>query len=275
MTWNRIPGSRRLLVKATSTRSTSRLARTLSGTSDWRRDLVDRAGFAAMLAVGPARLSPAAQLDWPATGFAEIEEIIRRDLPGLNLFGIAIPRQTGRERLSALGRITGNLAVLKLGGADPALKREYDVLELLAREPMPGITTPTPLAYGEVVIATQPVTYLLTTAVSLLHQRVAMDEPLLTFERDLAQRLSSLPRPEGSIGSGNDLVPVHGDLTPWNLRRTPRGLALFDWESAGWGERGSDLVRYRAACVEVRRPWTRFVRRPFVTNPHDPIRAQR
>jgi thiamine kinase-like enzyme len=50
---------------------------------------------------------------------------------------------------------------------------------------------------------------------------------------------------------------VHGDLTPWNLRRTPRGLVLFDWESTGWGEPGSDLALYRRSCDEVRRPWHR------------------
>jgi O-antigen/teichoic acid export membrane protein len=39
--------------------------------------------------------------------------------------------------------------------------------------------------------------------------------------------------------------PMHGDLTPWNLRRSREGrVVLFDWEHAGYGPPHADLVRY-------------------------------
>lgn len=39
--------------------------------------------------------------------------------------------------------------------------------------------------------------------------------------------------------------PMHGDLTPWNLRRLKGGsLVLIDWEYAGWGPPKADQVMY-------------------------------
>jgi len=153
--------------------------------------------------------------------------------------------------MSLLGRMAGNLVVVKLGGDDVGLERETAALELLAADPLPGIDTPLPLA-GGTLPHDEPIAYLVTGTVALRHQRPAIDEPLRTFESDLAERLSALPL---DADAGPDPVPVHGDLTPWNLRRTRRGLALFDWESAGWGPSGSDLATYRRASDEVRRPW--------------------
>jgi hypothetical protein len=282
MTWKRLPGSRRLLVDDASGRK-GRLVRTLAGTSDWLRDIVDRAGVATLIAVGAPALPNADAVEWPASGLDLVEASMRTELPGLRLIGVATPRQSGRARLSALGRMTGNLVVVKLGGADTALEREGQALDLLAADPLPGIATPAPLAAGQVKIGNELATYLVTTAVALRRQRAAIDEPLRTFERDLADRLATLPRnrnesarkeadrkePDGDR-SGAELVPVHGDLTPWNLRQTTRGLALFDWESTSWGPPGSDLAHYRTACDEVRRPWSRHRVRA-----RDPLGARR
>jgi thiamine kinase-like enzyme len=102
------------------------------------------------------------------------------------------------------------------------------------------------------------VAFLASSGLAMRRQHPAIDEPLRTFESDLAERLSGLPLPDDAESKPTDgLVPVHGDLTPWNLRRTPRGLVLFDWESAGWRAPGSDLALYRRSCDEIRRPWTR------------------
>jgi hypothetical protein len=47
-------------------------------------------------------------------------------------------------------------------------------------------------------------------------------------------------------------APMHGDLTPWNLREAPRhGLLLYDWERAGWGPPGADEVLYRVTEADV------------------------
>ena len=56
-----------------------------------------------------------------------------------------------------------------------------------------------------------------------------------TLAGDLPERLPS--------GFG----PMHGDLTPWNLRLTAEGRSvLFDWEHATYGPPYADLVRYYA-----------------------------
>jgi hypothetical protein len=155
VTWKRLPGSKRLLVDDSSGRS-SRLVRTLAGTSDWRRDIVDRLGVAALVAVGSARLADAPAVIWPVAGLDEVESCLRTELPGLRLIGAATPRQPGRERLSSVGRMTGNLVVIKLGGPDSTLQREGMVLDLLAADPLPGIATPVPLACGDCGCSASP-----------------------------------------------------------------------------------------------------------------------
>jgi aminoglycoside phosphotransferase (APT) family kinase protein len=48
---------------------------------------------------------------------------------------------------------------------------------------------------------------------------------------------------------------MHGDLTPWNLRRFPRGmLALIDWEDACWGPPAADAVLFRASAAALGQP---------------------
>lgn len=47
-----------------------------------------------------------------------------------------------------------------------------------------------------------------------------------------------------STPPGPGLGAVHGDLTPWNLRRSADGrLVLFDWEHASYAPPATDLVR--------------------------------
>jgi len=53
-------------------------------------------------------------------------------------------------------------------------------------------------------------------------------------------------------------VPIHGDMTPWNLRVDVRGrLWLTDWESATWGPPAADLVRFAlsARSIQERDPY--------------------
>ena len=58
-----------------------------------------------------------------------------------------------------------------------------------------------------------------------------------------------LKRPAGAPGEWR---PVHGDLTPWNLRQgRDRALWLLDWEHAAWGPAGSDELHYRLAEESV------------------------
>lgn len=256
MSWRRLPGSPRLLVSATSGRSATAV-RSLAGSSDWRRAAIDASSVALLSVVGASRLPPAAGPHWPTPDLERLRAALAAPLPGLDLLGAAVPRQAGRARLSLVGRTGGSPAVIKLGEPGDGIEREAQVLQLLARNPLPAIATAHVIATGTLDLDDGAVAFLATTAVAIGRQRAAIDEPLRTFESDLAHRLRDLPDCPTDDPDAAGLVPIHGDLTPWNLRRTPLGLVLFDWESTGWGPVGSDLAHYRRACDEVRRPWKR------------------
>jgi hypothetical protein len=259
-TWHRVPGTTRMLVHPGAGRG-ARDLRALGGASDWRRQIADRLGFAALAALGAHRMPTADPLAWPDVSHADLSSALRTTLPGFRLLGAVQPRQRGRQRLSLLGRMAGNVVVVKLGAHDERLQREMTALELLAKNPLPGIATPTPIDGGSLDVDGQCLSYLVTTSVALRRQGPAIDVPLRTFEADLGERLSALPEPadrgDPDVDAHAALVPVHGDLTPWNLRRTSHGLALFDWEEAGWGAPGSDLECYRRASAAVRPWWSR------------------
>ncbi len=254
----RLPGVPRVLVAASSGRR-ARPVVALAGASDWRRAKLDRLA-AQLLNAGATRLLPPSRgWDWPVFGVDQVEAMLSDGpvggrLPEARVIGAVVPRQAGRERLSLLVDSRGANVVVKLGRPDTGIEREAAALRLLTDRPLPGVATPEVIALG----GNGAVVFIATTANELVRQHAAIDEPLRTFEADLAERLSTLVRPPGTP---RDHVPVHGDLTPWNLRRTPRGLALFDWEAAGWGPAGSDLATYRAACDSLPN-WRRRLRRP-------------
>ena len=257
MTWHRLPAAPRMIVHRESGRSAV-VVRSLAGTSDWRRAVLDRFATGVLGLAGARALAPAEWPPWPPGDWYELEAELRRHVPGLRIDGAVVPRQRDRTRLSLIGRMAGNHVVVKLGQPQDGLEVESRVLDELARNPLPGIATPDLLGTGTLTTGGHEIAFVATTAIAVRNQRPAIDEPLRTFESDLAERLHVLPHVTGEESRRTeDLVPVHGDLTPWNLRRTPRGLALFDWESAGWGPPGSDLALYRRSCDEVRRPWTR------------------
>ncbi|MFV2069617.1 MAG: phosphotransferase, partial [Pirellulales bacterium] len=77
--------------------------------------------------------------------------------------------------------------------------------------------------------------------------------PLDRIIGEIQSALGGLPKPPETPGHW---VPMHGDLTPWNLRQTGGRLSLIDWESAGWGPPLADQVLYGAASEALgrRRP---------------------
>lgn len=254
-TLRRVPGVPRVVLRADGGRR-ARLTRTLTGASDWRRGLIDALAFSRVAVVGPGSLPDAEDWGWPAMGADEVRHALRVHFPALRVLGAVLPRQTGRRRLSLLCHAAGSPMVVKLGTDDAAARTEHRALELLTADPLPGIATPRPLGVGllESPDDGPPIAFIATTALGLRTQRPAIDAQLRTFESDLATRLNSLPAPDKPVAGS---IPVHGDLTPWNLRWTSRGLALFDWEAVGWGAPGSDLERYRQASDEIRPRWRR------------------
>lgn len=248
----RYPLSDRFLLHARQGRR-GRRVRHLAGTSDWRREILDRVGGVAVAVAGTGLLRTGAWT-WPDASPDQVTDWLRADcaeLADLSIVAAACPRQHGRARLSLLCRHGPIDVVVKLGLPDDGIENETTALRLLTAAPLPGIATPRVLAAGTIGDGRDggTIAYLATDALGLDGQRPAIGEQLASFESDLAARLQSMPRPPGTAA---DAVPVHGDLAPWNLRRTSRGLALFDWEAAGWGRAGSDLEYYRACCTDLR-----------------------
>lgn len=69
------------------------------------------------------------------------------------------------------------------------------------------------------------------------------DPPIETIATEIGEALRELPRDDSVPAHWS---PMHGDLTPWNLRDAGGRLILVDWEDAGWGPPRADLVLYRA-----------------------------
>ena len=255
MTLRRVPLSSRFVVRGDAGRRVRRV-RMLAGTSDWRRHSLDLLGATAVLLTGPRpwAAATAPPWRWPALDVDEVERRLGAALPGIVVTAAVLPRQAERARLSLLCRQPApggdRDVVVKLAAVDDGLERETQALSLLTARPLPGIATPRVLESGRIEggRVDEAIAFLATDALGLDRQRPAIGELLHRFEQDLADRLAALPRP---IDAPDDAVPVHGDLAPWNLRRTSRGLALFDWEAAGWGEPGSDLAYYRRTCDEL------------------------
>lgn len=105
-------------------------------------------------------------------------------------------------------------------------------------------TAPTVLACGSAA----EWSWVAFTAHGGLHS-VPRQPPLRDITGEISEALSSLPRP---ALVRDRWMPMHGDLTPWNMRQLPSGqLVIFDWEDAGWGPPGADLTLYRASCCAL------------------------
>jgi hypothetical protein len=75
------------------------------------------------------------------------------------------------------------------------------------------------------------------------------DPKLGMVAADVQRLLRDLPRPPGTPPHW---LPMHGDLTPWNLREDAVGrLWLYDWERAAWAPPGADAVLYRASAAAI------------------------
>lgn len=79
--------------------------------------------------------------------------------------------------------------------------------------------------------------------------------PVRAEVRGLYDQISELV--ESVVERRLDVPPhwrgAHGDLTPWNLRRSHSGVWLIDWEDAGWAPPGADAVYFRAVVAAMRR----------------------
>lgn len=149
--------------------------------------------------------------------------------------------QPGAEGFSLLPLAGGRpLAFAKVRREADPVRSEAAALERVAASGPTGFLAPRLAWVGEV----DGWHAIVVEAVIEGPHRPAMDVDPEAVAEEVAGALEGLPRPPG-IPAG--WRPMHGDFTPWNLRRRSDGrLVLVDWEAAGWGPPGSDAVLFRS-----------------------------
>ncbi len=205
-----------------------------------------------LVRLGGAHLLPRSTPDWTSVPPPAVEAELRSLAPGFSMLGAVLPRQPERRHMMVFGRSLGTLVVAKLDADRAAIEHEATVLGMLERRPIPSLLTPRVLATGPLELG-EVDAFAMVTAVVAHRSSPAFGEALPWLDRDLDDRLGSLERPDSVP---DHWTPCHGDLAPWNLRRTPFGLALFDWEATGYAPAGFDRGHYQACNAALgRMPW--------------------
>jgi hypothetical protein len=174
----------------------------------------------------------------------ELEAGIAQVAPGSHLVGLSLPRQGKRRRVIALCRIGDDVVIAKVDADPSSVEHEAHVLEVLGGRSLPAVITPRLVGSGRCDTPDGEVAIVVQSAVTTRPHSPVTSFDLSGLGEALAERLAPVlgPAPEP------DWVPHHGDLAPWNLRRTDRGVALVDWETAAYAPLGTDAA-YFSACV--------------------------
>ena len=131
-------------------------------------------------------------------------------------------------------------------GDDAPLLQEFRALTFISSAQPRTFEVPRPL----VVDGVEGWNYVLTTALRPDLHRMASEPPLREITAEIRAGLEALPRPADIPPHWE---PMHGDLTPWNLRQRRDGTCfLIDWEDAAWAPPGADEVYYRATTLVLR-----------------------
>ncbi|HUP19952.1 MAG TPA: hypothetical protein VM778_08370 [Gemmatimonadota bacterium] len=240
------PGSGRILVP-TDSRAAALAALALypacrSGSAiaqRFARGAVRLAG-ARVLPRGPAWFPPL-----PAAGWSSVRETWRSEIGGFDSLAIH-RRSSGDEAGFGVLLLEGGepRAFVKLRRGTSRIDTESRALELLNGRPAHAFQAPAVLGRGVVGewrwLALEPLP-------PRVH-RMPADPDLEAIAEEIGDALGAFPRPSGAPP---DWRPMHGDLTPWNLREVDGTLWLMDWEAAGWGPPGADPVLYRATAAAL------------------------
>jgi len=153
--------------------------------------------------------------------------------------------QSTRPGAGVLAVIGGRLAAyVRMQPARHAPVSEYDVLRAVADFAPRSFAVPTVLGAGTQGawewIATAPLR-------SRLHRVDWSSDPDM-LASEISAALGTVLGPPPRPG----WVPIHGDLAPWNLRRSGRRTVLIDWESVDHGPPGADAAYLRATRATLR-----------------------
>ena len=174
-----------------------------------------------------------------AGGWDGLEALLRREVGPFDAVAVHFRRRPHRPGAAILLLSHDRpLAFVKIG-PDSGIENEQRVLALMDRSGRPpAFEAPLPLGLhtiGETRVAAM-------TVIPHSHHRPMARPPLAEVIEDVQHSLRHLPRPNTIPPHWQ---PMHGDLSPWNLRIDSAGrVILFDWEEAGFGPPGADEVYY-------------------------------
>jgi hypothetical protein len=140
------------------------------------------------------------------------------------------------------------VVIAKLDADPVGPRREARVLDALGGRVTPTIRTPALVACGDLQLVDRTLHAVLSLAIADGPHRPGPGTVPPGYDRALADALGPVLDPSPHSG----WVPQHGDLAPWNLRCTDRGLALVDWETAGYAPPGTDAAHLALTSVAVR-----------------------
>jgi aminoglycoside phosphotransferase (APT) family kinase protein len=157
-------------------------------------------------------------------------------------------KQESRAGVTALLLRSGTgIAVVKVRpSSSDRLAREVAVLTALDGQ-LATVHVPRLLADG----STDGWTWLAMSPLTSRVHRPAWRADVPALEGELARRLAPV-LPAADVPKA--WSPMHGDLTPWNLRRDRAGTFLLDWEDAAWGPPHADSVYFRATRSAIGGP---------------------
>lgn len=225
---------------------------------------VHRAAWLGVLLLGPHVL-PGEKYVWrPPVNqqpWAKISESWRQELGLFDTMAVYQHPQTKRPGVMLLLIHLGRpIAFVKLWkGNGSALHAEAQAQSAVWRFQPNSFRVPEPRALGE----QSGWHYFAAAPLPARPHRVPKKPPLNLIVGEIDAALADIARPPKIPGHWR---PMHGDLTPWNLRQFPdRTLVLIDWENSGWGPPGADEVLYKASIAALRRD------PPSPSNAHEAI----
>jgi hypothetical protein len=173
----------------------------------------------------------------------DVLEVLEQRFGPLTELAVVLPRQSERTepRLLLFGA-QGPVAFVKICRDEQSRSREAAVLQALDRPGPPrAISVPRLLDQG----FDGGLHWFATAPLPEGPHRPATLVPFDEIERVVAPLADLFPE-------SASCVPMHGDLTPWNLRWVAGAMWLVDWEHAGLGPPGADAVWFRANAAVLR-----------------------
>jgi Phosphotransferase enzyme family len=230
------PGAGNVLVPAGSRRGAA------SGVSlltfcRWLPLICQRGLYAAVWLAGPRAL-PGRRIHWdPPQPLVEAIGAVA----GVDAVAIYQRPQASRGGVGAVLCRNGHSIAFVKTRPDPAeLERERAALDAFAGRTGDLFRVPRVLDHAA--------TWLMLEAMPARPTRPWRSPPVERISVEVGDRLATaIPKPRGTPDHWR---PMHGDLTPWNLRTVAGERWIIDWEGADWAPPYADEV-YHAAVMNA------------------------